>query len=349
VVRLCVERGGDRVLGVVMATNTDGIAQDHEIGPSSSATFGRRSDRNPAPGIERTYNWEYSAAVQHQLTPRVSVNLGWYRRVWKNLEISDRELISASDYTAFRVPMPSVANDPDLVEAGVLDPTEMLTVYNLTLAKRGVYGAQIVDKNSGDQSIYDGIELSFSSRLPAGGSLFGGWTTQRNVSVFCSSDDNPNGPTLADLFLGDNVANGGRFCDQRNFDVPYTHEFKLAGNYPLGFGFDFGAILQSYAGRERVITWQPPANVFPGGRTNAETIVLTEPGALYYPRYNQLDLNLKRTFRAGRKTFTGQIDFFNALNGNAIFTQNNAIGASLGQVQAILQGRMMRLGFQMKF
>ena len=70
---------------------------------------------------------------------------------------------------------------------------------------------------------------------------------------------------------------------------------------------------------------------------------------MYLPRYDQLDLNLKKTFRAGRKTFTGQIHFFNALNGNAIFSQNNAIGGSLGQVQAILQGRMMRLGFQMKF
>ena len=70
---------------------------------------------------------------------------------------------------------------------------------------------------------------------------------------------------------------------------------------------------------------------------------------MVYPRYNQLDLNLKKTFRHGRKLFTGQIDFFNALNGNATFTQNTNVGGSLGQVQSILQGRMMRLGFQMKF
>jgi hypothetical protein len=340
---------GTACSGVALATNGDNIAQDHEIGPSSSRTFGLRSDRNPAPGIERTYNWEYSAAVQHQLTSRVSVNVGWYRRIWKNLEISDRELISRGDYTAFQVPMPGFAADQDLVAAGVLDPAEMLTVYNLNAAKRGVFGAQIVDKNSDDQSIYDGLEVSFSSRLPAGGSLFGGWTMQRNLSVFCASDDNPNGPSVADLFLGDGVSNGGRFCDQRDFDVPFTHEIKLAGNYPVGFGIDFGAILQSYAGRERVITWTPAPTLFPGGRTNQETLILTKPGSLYYPRYNQLDLNLKKTFRAGRKTYTGQIDFFNALNGNATFAQNSAIGGSLGQVNSILQGRIVRLGFQMKF
>ena len=91
---------------------------------------------------------------------------------------------------------------------------------------------------------------------------------------------------------------------------------------------------------------QPPS--LAGGSTRKRSI-LTKPGAVYYPRYNQLDLNLKKTFRVGRKLFSGQIDFFNALNGNAIFGQNNAIGASLGQVTSILQGRMMRLGFQMKF
>jgi hypothetical protein len=77
--------------------------------------------------------------------------------------------------------------------------------------------------------------------------------------------------------------------------------------------------------------------------------MLNAPGTLYYPRYNQLDLNLKKSFRAGRKTFTTQADFFNALNGNAIFARNNSIGATLGQVTTILQGRMMRLAFQMKF
>ena len=42
-------------------------------------------------------------------------------------------------------------------------------------------------------------------------------------------------------------------------------------------------------------------------------------------------------------------EFFNVLNANAVFTTNNAIGTSLGQVQTILMGRLPRLSFQMKF
>jgi len=137
--------------------------------------------------------------------------------------------------------------------------------------------------------------------------------------------------------------------DQRQFDIPFTHEFKAAGNYPLPKGIEVGAVLQSYPGATRVITWQPAASLFPGGRTNTETVVLSAPGTLYYPRYNQLDVNVKKNFRAGRKTFSGQVDLFNALNGNAVFARNNAVGTSLGQVQTILQGRLVRVAFQMRF
>ncbi len=86
-----------------------------------------------------------------------------------------------------------------------------------------------------------------------------------------------------------------------------------------------------------------------GGRTRTETITVNEPGSLYYPRYNQVDFNVKKTFRAGRKTFSGQIDWFNLLNGNAVFSRNSGVGTSLGQIQTILQGRLTRLAFQMKW
>jgi hypothetical protein len=100
---------------------------------------------------------------------------------------------------------------------------------------------------------------------------------------------------------------------------------------------------------DRTITWQPPPGLFPGGRTNAETIILTPKGATSYPRYNQLDINLKKTFRSRQKTFTAQIDVFNVLNSNAIMGTNNAIGPNLGFVNEIQIGRLPRIAFQMKF
>jgi hypothetical protein len=342
-----INAAGNACSGVALPTNNDRIVQDNEIGPTSSTTFGLRSDRNPAPDIQRVNNWEYTAAVQHQLFASTSVSFGWYHRSWRELEVSDRTRITKADYTAFTVKMPYFANDPTL--EGVLDPNEMLTIYNLNPAKRSVFSSAIVDDNSNDQSVYNGFETSFNTRFRGGIIVFGGWTMDRNVAVYCTLDDNPNGVSTADLYLGEAIHNGGRFCDQRNLDVPFKHEIKLAGNLPLPYGLDFAAALQSYSGLERTITWTPPPAIFPGGRTNPETIILTPKGATSYPRYNQLDVNLKKTFRSGQKTFTVQADVFNVLNSNTIMGTNNAIGANLGFVNEIQIGRLPRIAFQMKF
>jgi hypothetical protein len=341
--------------GIALATNGDGIAQDNEIGPTSSTTFGLRSDRNPVDGLKRTSNWEYTTSVQQQLMTGMSVSAAYFHRTWRDLEVTDRTLITTADYTSFTTPMPSFSNDPTLT--GVLNPNEILTIYNLNAAKRSSYSAAQVDYNSAgtfnptgdpDQAWYNGVEISFTWRV-RNTQIFGGYTIERNVSRTCDNNDNPNGISGSDLYEGNTTSLGGRFCDQSKFNVPFVKEFKVSGNYPLPFGIDFGAVLQAYPGANRTVTWQPAASLFPGGRTNSETIILNEPGSLYQPRYTQLDVNFRKNFRHGRKRFTLQVDFFNALNGNAIWTTNNAIGSSLGQVQTILQGRLPRLAFQMQF
>lgn len=151
------------------------------------------------------------------------------------------------------------------------------------------------------------------------------------------------------MYLGEAVDAGGRFCDQRKYDVPFKKEFKIAGNYPLPFGIDVAAALQSYSGLARTITYTPAAGLFPGGRTNSETQILNTPGSLSMPRYTQLDVNFKKTFRSGQKTFTFQVDLFNVLNSNSIITINNAIGGSLGNVNSAQLARIPRIAFQMKF
>ena len=342
--------------GISLPTNGDDIAQDNEIGPSGSAAFGARLDRNYDPNLKRYYNWEYSAGIQRELFAGVSASFGYFRRTYGDLVVMDRTQISRSDYTSFQVPMPNFSNDPTL--AGVLDPSEVLTIYNLNPAKRGVFNTGLFDRQSTtDQSIYNGFETSFSARLRQGALLYGGWTIQRHLTAYCDMIDTPNGTFVDDLSSESiaaavaerSVAVGGRFCDQRNFDVPWRSDFKLVGSYPLRYGLGVAAALQSIAGVPRNITWTPAASLFPGGRTNSETIMLTKPGSLFQPRFNQLDVNIKKDFRRDRKVFTVGGDLFNVLNASTILTTNNAIGSSLGQVTAILQGRMPRLVFQMQW
>jgi hypothetical protein len=347
---------GTACSGVALPTNTDGIAQDHEIGPSpSGGNFVRRSGALPG-DLRRQYNLEFTAGVQRQVRPGLAVGALFIKREIRNIQVTDRTFITLNDYTPFQVRVPAVS-DPAV--AAVLDPNEMITVYNLNPAKNSVYSQALIDRSSEhNRSFYTGVEASFSARLAGNGTLFGSWTAERNVSVFCETDDNPNGvttnpsgATITDLYQGRTLSEGGRFCDQRNFGMPFLHEFKLAGSYRLRFGIDVGGVVQSYAGLERVVTWQPAATLFPNGqRTQAQTIVLNEPGSLYGERWNQVDVNIRKNIRYGNgKVHTFQLDVFNVFNNNAIRTMTDTVGTSLGQVTAILPGRFPRLAYQFKW
>jgi hypothetical protein len=334
--------------GRALPTNGDDIAQDNEIGPSSNPSFGLTPARTRDPDNKRPYTWEYTLAVQREVLPRLSVTGMYYRRTWGNIGITDRTLISRSDYTSFQVPTPPTIQDPDVaavVEAGV-----PITVYNLNPAKRAEYGIALVDTNApDDRSEYTAFELGFAARFGTGGTIFGSWTLDRNISVFCSSDDNPNGPATGDLTASSSVSNGGRFCDQRAFDVPYQATVKLAANFPFKYGIETGVVWQGYPGNERNITYTVPANLFPGGRTNTETIILNEPGSLYLPRWNQVDFNVRKLVRIGKHQLTGEFGLYNAFNSAVILSTIDSVGSSLGVVQTTLNGRTPRIGVQYKF
>jgi hypothetical protein len=306
--------------GKMLPTNGDGIAQDNEIGPSNNRNFATTATRRPAPGLRRVYSFEYTASVQHQLVPRVSVTGAYYRRTYRNLEVSRNVEVDPSDYLPFQVTSPLSG--------------EVFTVYNLARAKQGL--VSLVDQNSNlNEQIYNGFELSFTARLASGIDVFGGWTADQNLTATCDRAD-PN-------------TGGGRFCDQTALGMPYRSDFKVAGNYPLPGGFDAAATFISYAGAPLSVNWVVPANLFPGGRTQAETVPLIQPGTKYLKRWDQLDANLKKLFRLRRVQLSGELDFYNLLNSSVVLSQIQTFGPALGQPQSFLQGRLARLALQMKF
>ena len=61
--------------------NGDDIAQDSEIGPSNNTAFGLPVlQRRPGEGLNREYDMEYTAGVQHELVTGLSVNATYFRR-----------------------------------------------------------------------------------------------------------------------------------------------------------------------------------------------------------------------------------------------------------------------------
>lgn len=342
--------------------NSDDIAQDNEIGPSGNSNFGVSTGRTADPNLRREYNVEATLGVQHQLLPRLALFGGWFHRRFYNQEAQRNSSLTAADWTSFQAASP-------------LGNGEMITLFNLNPAKAGLYASNLTDVNSDtNRTIYDGFEISFTARLPKGSTVFGGLTNDRVITITCDQYD----------------PNKLRFCDQsgktfqeygKTSTPPFRNDFKIAGNYPLGWGVEVSAVFMSYAGKGNSYTaqdpslgvyWSVPASVFPNGQrtrvvtsapillaagtqTQAPGVNLIAPNTKFQNRWNQLDASAKRTFRFGSKEFQAQFALFNLTNNNVVLQEIQTtslvtgLSPSLGQPQNFLQGRMMRLALLVNF
>ena len=76
---------------------------------------------------------------------------------------------------------------------------------------------------------------------------------------------------------------------------------------------------------------------------------LTAPGEEYLPRLNQLDLKFGKSFSFRGRSIQPQLGIFNVTNAGTVLAQNNSFGPTLGRVQSILDGRVVRLSVQVDF
>jgi hypothetical protein len=322
--------GTSRCSGLALATNRDDIAQDNEIGPSNNKNFGAAPDRHFDPDSKRPYDLEYTLGVEREVLSGVAVAATWFRRESYNLQATVNTLVSASDYSSFVVPNPMTG--------------EPLTIYNLNPAKQGL--VNLVDTTADrDDARYsfNGFEVTMRARLPNGGSMFGGWSTGKTVNVTCANFSDPNSL---------------HYCDHSQFGMPYRHNFKLSGSFPIPYGLTVGTSMVSNAGSllgsnvpdpTLAVLWAVPANVFPEGRTQPVTLRLDTPGTRYLERWNQMDVNVRRAFVVRTLRLEPGVDVYNVFNTNPVLTENQNWGSSLGRPMKVLQGRLMRLTVQVGF
>ena len=84
-----------------------------------------------------------------------------------------------------------------------------------------------------------------------------------------------------------------------------------------------------------------------GGAANV-TVNLVAPGTMYGERLNQLDLRLAKIFKFGRNRAAVNLDLYNALNGNAVISQNNNFATWQVPI-SILQARLVKFSVNYDF
>jgi len=324
------------------------------------ANFGRVQLNRVDPDFKRVYNIETTAGVQHELLPRVSLSANWYRRTFHRLRVTDNLLRTPADYIPFDIFNPMTG--------------QAFRIFDVSPA--AVSRVDQLDTNAGDQRkhVYTGYDINLQARLPRGGTLFGGFVTERNMRNICDEPDDPN------LLL---------YCDDWQNDIPFRPTVKMAGTYPLKWGISVSAAFQSLAGRPLGLTTTTgnkisgpgygdtgspvgsnflitrttryPANcpapcpagalVAPTLTSASVTVPLVAPGTEFLPRINQLDLSFAKSFQVSGYRLQGQVDVFNVGNSNFVtaYRSTNFATAAYQQPSSVLQGRMIRLGMQVKW
>jgi hypothetical protein len=308
-----------------------GNIQVNEVG-ARTANYGQITVR-PDPALARPYNWEYSAVVQHELFPRVSVTAGYYRRDFYNLQVNDNLNLAASDWiTPYSVNTP---NDPRLPASG-----QPIQLYSLNPAKVGSAADTVVTYSALNKTTYNGVEFTGNvrrNRLI----VFGGVTVDKRASTNCDARDNQN-----DL----------RFCDAV---PPFRTTVKASAAYTLPWDVNLSGSFSSIPGPSVSANYTVTSAI--AGRTiissttgtNTQTVNLIQPGTVFLDTQNRLDLRVGRTFRYSQTKIQGFADIFNVFNSGTALTVNQTYAAAGVNAwmtpNTITDGRFVRFGLQVNF
>ncbi|MBI2185814.1 MAG: TonB-dependent receptor, partial [Acidobacteria bacterium] len=306
----------------------------------------------------REYNWEFSTAVQHELLPRVSTEIGYFRRWYGNLGLGtptgasggvslvtmDNRTLSAADFDTFCITAPS---DPRLPGGG--GGYDVCGLYDLKPNRFGLAADNFVtsSKNYGTQiQHFNGFDFSMNARLPQGILLQGGVSTGRTSTDNCEVVDKV--PEI--LVFAPNAMIPRDHC---HVDTAFLTQVKLLGSYTIpGIDVRLAGSLQSIPGPPISAYLVVPSAVaarslgrpLAGGAANV-TVNIVEPGTMYGDRLNQLDVRASKILRVGTTRTTLNLDVNNVLNVNPV-TAESPVFTIWRRPQSILLPRFAKISMQ---
>lgn len=321
-------------------------------GPISNRNFGLQvpnsttADDDVLRGFGvRLYNWETAVGIQRELARGLSVSADYHRRWYGNFRVTQNLATTPSDYDPYCITTPA---DPRLPNGGGY---QVCGLTNVSVAKFGRVQNRIrMSDNFGRQfEHYNGVDISFTARLPRDILFAGGLNNGRSETNSCFVVN-----SAQDLFN----------CDVR---PPFQTNVKLYGVVPLGWGVQLSPVYQrvpaaygqyvtggitNYAATYLATNAQIAPSLgrnLSSGAAGTVNIVIVPPGEVLTEDAQQLDLRLSKRFQAGRARIMTSIDINNVTNGSSIQRANTNFGPSYLQPQVIQPSRWVKLNAQIDF
>jgi len=318
---------------------------------------------------KRNRDWQFSVGVQHEILPRVSVDVAYSRRWWGNFYLTQNRALTAADYDEVTLKAPV---DPRLPGGGGY-PVSFLMRNN-----RSVLGATdsyfTSDADYGDETHYwQGVDVTLNARTRNGVTFQGGTSTGRGVNDTCDvltgRFGRPMAPSTTTVGAVA-VIDGQPACRATE---PWQTSLRGLVSYTIPKADVLvSAILRSQP------NVQPGADVATNGASRAanflmtaaqfqaatgrslrtgvttETVNILLPGAIYGDRVNNLDLRVAKVLRIRRLRANVGVDFYNLTNANTGTTFEATYdpasnGARWLLPTAVVQPRFVRFNVQVDF
>jgi hypothetical protein len=284
----------------------------------------------------RPSDWQFGASVQHEVVPRVSVEVGYNRRWFNGFTVTDNRATVASDYDLFSFTAPTGVGE-SLPVAG-----QTITAFNPdpTIAAASNPYVTFADDYGTTTQYWHGVDFNANARLRNGLVFQGGTSTGRGIRDNCEVT-----AKLPELLL---VTGTWQRPDSCRVEEPWLTQFRglVAYTVPkvdvaVSASFQFkpgtlgvGGNDTATNGTSVAANYNVPNAVAAAslGRplslsAVSQAVNMLLPGQLYGDRVNQVDMRFAKVLRFGRTRTLVGLDLYNLFNANPGLTYGQAWGA----------------------
>jgi hypothetical protein len=330
-------------------------AANGECAAMSSQTFGTATRTTAAidPAILSGWNirpgdWQVGVSLQQQIIPRMSVEIGYFRRWLTNFTTTDDQNLSPADFTEFSITAPS---DSRLPNGGGYTVDNL---YNVVAFRPASNNITFADNFGGISQVYNGILINLSARAANGLTFQGGINTGQTVNDYCDVRAQIRELTVG--FFGSIVGPTNPNC---LVDPGFVTKVTGLASYTVPrIDVLVSATVRSDQGAPLRATWNAPAALVTAALGRPAVVAgttvpidLVKPGEVWGDRVNEVNLRFAKILRVrGTRTHVG-LDIFNILNSDAVLTYNQTFtpGGAWLAPQSVLTPRFMKVSAQIDF
>jgi hypothetical protein len=300
----------------------------------------------------RSYNWQTSVQIQHQLRPNVALNAGYFRTSWGAIQATENTAVNPGEFDSYCVTAPLDSRLPGgggYPVCGLYDITPAKFGTSTTLTSR----ASDIGKQT---EVYNGFDMSVDVRLPKGINVNGGFNIGRTETNSCDVVLGNPQITFAGPTTTTTAPRQDAYCD---VIPPWSADMqaKFSGTIPLPYQFQAALTYQNLSGIPYYANYVfGNSDIAPSlgrnlsaGANGTVSVDLIPPMSQFENRIQQLDLRFARNVKIAGMRFEPEFDIYNALNASPILSVNGSYGPSWRTPTQILAGRLLKFGLKMNF